>query len=1558
MEQLLVPYTATHKIEASKVLVLAPHPDDEVFGCGGAIMRHIAAGDSLRVCIVTNGEYRAENVEQQSIYSKIRQEESYNAAAILGYGKPEFWGQPDRSLEYGEFLVQRIESAITELGADLVYAPSIYEMHPDHRALGMAALEAVRRQDSSLKLAMYEIGVPLTRPNLLLDITNLRERKQNAMACFVSQLQEQPYDEHIGALNRFRTYTLGSEVTAAEAYFVAQADELKNDIFGLYESEHQRQQKMGLPMMPADLPLVSVLIRSMDRPTLRAALDSVALQTYSNIEVVVINAMGEGHSALGALCGRFPMRLAAGDGPLERSRAANLGMETARGAYLIFLDDDDLFLPEHLTKLTKALLIGKKRVAYTGVKVVDKDDATILILDEPWDVTRLRGANYLPIHAVLFDRSLLALGCRFNETLDCLEDWEFWLQVSQHTTFHHIPGVSAVYRIAFGTSGLSIEADAEKHIVNRAAIFEMWMPHFTSREWVQSIYWFEMARNHFMTVAAGRLDENNRLSEKLDELKYTLVDTNKRLAETYGQLTEKTSRLAKATAQLIENREQIAQLEITALSSATQATQIGETVQALIHSTSWKITAPLRFISRLLHGQHSQAFDGVRRRIHPLGRSIYYRLPPTWRGPLVEMSYRMGGRLFSGLGHYEVWRQRSRDFKVHFPQPPKDSLSRIVDISDIPPLNQMPPGRIAIHAHIFYSDLVPEFEILLRNMPFPYDLFVSVPSEGVCHVCKRAFEKLPYLNQIKLAVVPNRGRDIAPMFCEFGKTLRSYDYVAHIHGKKSLYNKGATTGWREYLLKNLIGSEQQIKRIFALLTESNGFGFVYPQNFAQLPYQANTWLSNRSMGRYLCKRIGIQNIPQGYFDFPAGSMFWARMDALRPLFDAEFRLEDFPEECGQKDATVAHCLERLFVLTTNQTGFKAAILRDDTNLRWSSWGLEQYLCRSRVHMESAISATEVRVVVFDIFDTLLLRPFLDPESIKTIVAKQAGGEIGIAYLEFRAKSESLAREQAGRDVGLDAIFAEFSLQSKLPVDIIAKLRRLEETAELNAVTLRPDAVAMLQYALSQSKKVVLASDMYLPKSVVEAMLMEHGINNWHTLYLSSDIGLRKDSGALYKHILVQEGVTPDQVLVIGDNEHSDVQIPGDMGMNICHVLRPVELARAIPRLGPLVDRALLANDLNEQLTLGLIAKTNFHPIFYPQFDPFALVPPHPAAIGYSVLGPMVLSFVQWLSRTAAESGLNRLYFLSREGQFLKMVYDHWTAHDTETPQSEYLVLSRRAVTVPMIADINDIYAIAQPHYFPNKVSNFIKERFGLELSNDEWMTIWTDGLWREDRLVEVIDGQIDHLKPLLLALESRILVQSNNERPGILTYLDKMGLNKEGKFAVVDVGYAATIQGRLNRLLNRKVHGYYMVTDQRAQAVSQEHEVVTQGCFGHHVSTGADAPKLLVKSFTLEKLLSSDDAQIVQYKTGKSDETCSEFRILSSEEFQTRALRAEIRKGALEFVSNAIAVRTKLVEDFIVPPKQARAIYEAFIEFPAASEEAILAKLVLDDHYCGRGLVS
>lgn len=218
MERFFVPYQAVSVLEARCVAVLAPHADDEVFGCGGALAAFVAHGVPVHVAIVTD-EGTGEAVA-------VRHAESLAAAAVIGYGTPEFWGLPDGGLRDEAGLPQKIGAWLERVGADLVLVSAFTEMHRDHRALAEAAVAAVLEGGQDRRVAFYEVGQPLL-PNTLLDITPYRDTKARAMACFASQLQRQRYDRQIEGLNRYRTYTLPDTVQAAEAYLVLSPDEMK-----------------------------------------------------------------------------------------------------------------------------------------------------------------------------------------------------------------------------------------------------------------------------------------------------------------------------------------------------------------------------------------------------------------------------------------------------------------------------------------------------------------------------------------------------------------------------------------------------------------------------------------------------------------------------------------------------------------------------------------------------------------------------------------------------------------------------------------------------------------------------------------------------------------------------------------------------------------------------------------------------------------------------------------------------------------------------------------------------------------------------------------------------------------------------------------------------------------------------------------------------------------------------------------------------------------------------------------------------------------------------------
>lgn len=211
-----------------RVLVLAPHPDDEIFGCGGALALYHQQSARIHVHVLTDGAGYATVSERSSIYG-IRQAETQAALQSLGVEAASFAGFPDRSLSSHASLAHHVLQQIRQCNADVVFAPSLWEIHPDHLAVGRAAWAAathMQQQGSVVPtLLFYEIGSP-QRTDLLIDITSVWPDKLQAMQCFPSQQHQQDYARHIAALNVYRTYTLPPFVSHAEAFSVVTPEKL------------------------------------------------------------------------------------------------------------------------------------------------------------------------------------------------------------------------------------------------------------------------------------------------------------------------------------------------------------------------------------------------------------------------------------------------------------------------------------------------------------------------------------------------------------------------------------------------------------------------------------------------------------------------------------------------------------------------------------------------------------------------------------------------------------------------------------------------------------------------------------------------------------------------------------------------------------------------------------------------------------------------------------------------------------------------------------------------------------------------------------------------------------------------------------------------------------------------------------------------------------------------------------------------------------------------------------------------------------------------------------
>lgn len=353
--------------------------------------------------------------------------------------------------------------------------------------------------------------------------------------------------------------------------------------------------------MTTTYPLLSILIRSMGRPTLSKALDSVASQTWPNLEVLVVNASGKPHPPLPE---GFPSPLYLLDSstPLQRSNAANRLLEEARGEYGLFLDDDDWLEPEHLSRLIQALQNYPEHVlAYSDVSCIEtitsgSPSHELRRYAQEFDPTRLLLENYIPIHAALFSLDLVRQHpqLRFDSTLNLFEDWDFWLQLLQHGTFLHVPGVSAWYRI-HGDSGTGVRLN-EPQLATEALsqLLEKWRKLWSNQQLSEVI---GLARHVYQLQAhlqASQL-KANQLTHDMQVLKQKMVEQE----QEHTQALQAENELHQTQLSAQANNYQVM------LNQHNQAHQTALNEQRLYYenSRSWRITQPLRLLRSLVNQQ-------------------------------------------------------------------------------------------------------------------------------------------------------------------------------------------------------------------------------------------------------------------------------------------------------------------------------------------------------------------------------------------------------------------------------------------------------------------------------------------------------------------------------------------------------------------------------------------------------------------------------------------------------------------------------------------------------------------------------------------------------------------------------------------------------------------------------------------------------------------------------------------------------------------------------------------------------------------------------------------
>lgn len=201
-----------------RVIVFAPHPDDETLGMGGSLRILSEMGKKVKVIVLTKGEKAEADPARRKRHVEIRQREALKAFKILGLTDYEFLGVPDREIfQNMRAVVNEVKNIIDDFGPDALYSTSPIEINPDHRAAAAISF-GIRRETPHIRCFFYEITVPV-RPSMFVDITRVIKQKRKAVKCYRSQLAITDYLRMAESLNAYRSLTLGKGVKFAEAFW-------------------------------------------------------------------------------------------------------------------------------------------------------------------------------------------------------------------------------------------------------------------------------------------------------------------------------------------------------------------------------------------------------------------------------------------------------------------------------------------------------------------------------------------------------------------------------------------------------------------------------------------------------------------------------------------------------------------------------------------------------------------------------------------------------------------------------------------------------------------------------------------------------------------------------------------------------------------------------------------------------------------------------------------------------------------------------------------------------------------------------------------------------------------------------------------------------------------------------------------------------------------------------------------------------------------------------------------------------------------------------------------
>lgn len=480
---------------------------------------------------------------------------------------------------------------------------------------------------------------------------------------------------------------------------------------------------------------------------------------------------------------------------------------------------------------------------------------------------------------------------------------------------------------------------------------------------------------------------------------------------------------------------------------------------------------------------------------------------------------------------------------------------------------------------------------------------------------------------------------------------------------------------------------------------------------------------------------------------------------------------------------------------------------------------------------------------FDIFDTLIRRSSLKPLSIFDYVrdrAKQSNIRFPVTLLEnwvnVRNKVEHDVRDMMRKttferqsnklEVTLDQIYARLQHNMNLTDEQISFLKQTEIEAEIAHVEPIQKRIDFLFGLIETGHDVVLASDMYLPENVIRQMLIKADKRLADVpLYLSASIGHQKSTGKLYQHIFFDLNYAYSRWIHYGDNKHADGSVPRKYGIQtMVH-----DIDDFIPFEKALVESM---DNYNRYPAYQLATKMHRYRTQLAQKKGMNNTLLEQKYYAYAYVGSAFVPYINWAIKDALKRGYETLYFISRDGHFLKQIADKIIQTQGYDIRTKYIYGSRKVWRLPSFIDKVDDETFGG---FGNFVGmdcfdDLVKASY---LSEKELLSLFPEFSGLKD--AKHLRGEIaENIRAKLKSsdiYQQKVLALAAEKRDIVRQYLQQE-INPDEKFAFVEFwgrGYTQDTFGRLlNDAFGREINNpfYYVRSFSDDKGTSVRHNFV------------------------------------------------------------------------------------------------------------------------------------